>query len=60
MDHSNVGVEETLESEKRWSRKNGGHFSNIGVGEMVESEKWWNIATLESEKEHWSRSNGGT
>jgi hypothetical protein len=34
--------------------------SNVGVGEgTLESEKWWNIATLESEKEHWSRRNGG-
>ena len=33
--------------------------SNIGVGDTAESEKWWNIATLESEKEHWSRRNVG-
>ena len=40
VDHSNVGVGEmvdilaTLESEKWWSRRNG------GVGETLESEKW--------------------
>ena len=42
-----------VESEKWWSRRNGGHFSNVGVGEMVDM-----LATLESEK-WWSRRNGG-
>ena len=50
-----------VESEKHWSRRNGGvgetfesekwwSRRNGEVGEMVKSEKWWNIATLESEK----------
>ena len=46
----NGGVGETLESEKHWSRRNGG---------TLESEKWWNIGVGEMEK-HWSRRNGGT
>ena len=59
VEHSNVGVGEmmesekwwiiaTLESKKRWSRR------NVGVGKMVDI-----LATLESEK-WWSRRNGGT
>ena len=41
-----VDILTTLELEKWWSRRNGGHFSNVGVGVMVDCRR--------------SRRNGGT
>jgi predicted negative regulator of RcsB-dependent stress response len=46
VEHSNVGFGETLESVKRWSRRNGGVIEMVDILATLESEKWWTFSNV--------------